>query len=690
MDKNYKNGKEIHMNEFLKPGPEVGILEWFHLNDTDHVQKAVESMKELGVKHLRTGLSWADYHTPSGEKWYDWLIPYLSEHFDILPCFLYTPPSIAIEPKSSAPPQNPKDFADFIDTILKKYGDHFEYVELWNEPNNQSEYDFVLDDSWSRFTEMIRMASYWVRQCGKKSVLGGMSPIDPNWLKHIAELGALEFIDVIGIHGFPGVFESHWNGWEYYVTKVKEVLKSSNLSPEVWITETGYSTWKYDERIQLQNFLDVLDAPVQRVYWYALTDLPQNISTVDGFHLDDREYFFGLITEGEEKKLLYRLWADGGVKNISRNAWMTGLPKFHSPNPGSRILITGGAGFIGTNLADHLLVKGMDVTIYDNLSRAGVEKNLDWLRSRHKNLKVIIADVRDKHMLEQAVCGVTHVYHLAAQVAVTSSLVNPVYDFEVNLKGTINLLEAIRKSPHQPSLIFTSTNKVYGDLNDIVLEKSSSRYYPAEPGLAETGIGEDRKLDFHSPYGSSKGAADQYILDYSRSFGIKTMVFRMSCIYGPHQFGTEDQGWVAHFILKALRKETITLFGDGLQVRDILFVEDLVRAFEAAHENIDRLQGEVYNIGGGPNNVISLLELVEMIESLHGQIIPTQFEDWRKGDQRYYVSDYRKFRKATGWQPEVQYEKGIKMLYDWLAGTWSVPVNGEHVHKQQHTTLKQL
>lgn len=668
MDKNFKNSNGKEAPEIHKSTPEVGILEWFHINDYTHVKAAVESMKEIGVKHLRTGFSWADYFTPDGVKWYDWLIPYLSAHFEVMPCFLYTPPSIAIIEKSSAPPRNPKDFADFIDTIIKRYGKHFEYVELWNEPNNQSEYDYMLDESWSQFSAMIRMASYWAKQCGKKTVLGGMSPIDPNWLKYIGDEGALEFIDVVGIHGFPDVFESHWNGWQYYISKINAVLDSQNLSPEIWITETGYSTWRYDEKNQLTKFLATLDAPVKRVYWYSLTDLPQSKSTVDGFHMDDREYHFGLITEGKEKKLLYRLWANGGISNIRQNAWMADDVVTTVKDSVKRVLITGGAGFIGTNLANALLEKGIEVTIYDNLSRDGVEKNLGWLRNRHKNLKVIIADIRDKYALENAVSNVSHVFHLAAQVAVTSSLVNPVYDFEVNLKGTLNLLEAIRNTAHKPSLIYTSTNKVYGDLNDIVLKRNSSRYYPVDPKIRKRGISEDRKLDFHSPYGSSKGAADQYILDYARTYGLRNIVFRMSCIYGPHQFGTEDQGWVAHFILQALRKEEITLYGDGMQVRDILYVMDLVRAFEMAWENIDELQGEVYNMGGGPNNIVSLLELVEMLELLHEDKIRVLYEDWRKGDQKYYVSDFSNFKDATGWEPVVSYKDGVEELYNWLAG----------------------
>ena len=666
MDNVFKNTNGSDINHTHKPAPEIGILEWFHLNDFEHVENAVSELKKMGVTHLRTAFSWADYFTPDGEDWYQWLIPYLSKHLTLLPCFLYTPPSIARAEKSSAPPKNPKDYADFIDVVLKKYGKHFEYIELWNEPNNRSEYDYMLDESWEIFIKMIRMASYWARHLGKKTVLGGMSPVDPNWLKYIADKGALEFIDVVGIHGFPDVFDSHWRGWDSAVGEIKSILNQRKLTQEIWITETGYSTWRHDERVQVEKFLDVLDVPVSRVYWYALRDLPRERATVDGFHMDDREYHFGLMDEKNRKKLLFNLWANGGIKNIRKNAWMAGGRNSAKKKNKKNILITGGAGFIGTNLANRLLENGHEVTVFDNLSRPGVEKNLEWLMTHHDNLNVIIADVRDYVKLEEAVNEASHIFHLAAQVAVTTSITEPVFDFEVNLKGTLNLLEAIRTSNHLPSLIFTSTNKVYGDLNDIGIKKNTTRYYPVDSSLEKSGINEERSLDFHSPYGSSKGAADQYILDYARTYGLKNIVFRMSCIYGPHQFGTEDQGWVAHFILKALKNEQIILYGDGMQVRDILYVEDLINAFELAWENIDQLKGKVFNIGGGPGNVVSLLELVKRLESYQTEKIKVTFKDWRKGDQKYYVSDYSRFGDATGWSPDVSFIKGVEKLYNWL------------------------
>jgi CDP-paratose 2-epimerase len=330
-------------------------------------------------------------------------------------------------------------------------------------------------------------------------------------------------------------------------------------------------------------------------------------------------------------------------------------------------LITGGAGFVGSNLANRLLASGRRVRIFDNLSRPGVEQNLQWLREHYgERLEVVVADIRDAAAVARAVAGCAQVFHFAAQVAVTTSLVRPQEDFAINAQGTLNLLEAIRARPVPPPVVMTSTNKVYGGLEDIALAVESRRYLPRDPLLRERGVSEARPLDFHSPYGCSKGTADQYVLDYSRSFGLTTTVFRMSCIYGPRQFGTEDQGWVAHFILCALQGEPITIYGDGMQVRDILFVDDLVDALLLVERHGARLSGRAFNMGGGPANAISLLDLLDRIEALHGRRPELASDEWRTGDQRYYVSDTRAFEHATGWRRRVSAEDGIARLYDWL------------------------
>jgi CDP-paratose 2-epimerase len=330
------------------------------------------------------------------------------------------------------------------------------------------------------------------------------------------------------------------------------------------------------------------------------------------------------------------------------------------------VLITGGAGFIGANLSERLLGLGHRVVILDNLSRAGVDQNASWLLQHHRrNLRIIVGDVRDTQDVRRAMEGVHHVFHLAAQVAVTTSLSDPRTDFEVNALGTLNVLEEMRRAGAR-SIIYTSTNKVYGGLEDVALKRSGERYVPVDPRIAETGISESRPLDFHSPYGCSKGAADQYVIDYGRTMGLSTLVFRMSCIYGPRQFGTEDQGWVAHFLIRALDRRPITLYGDGLQVRDVLYAEDLMDAFLGAWDNIDRLAGRAFNIGGGVANSVSLLEVIDLIGERYGKRPEIRLEPSRPGDQRYYVSDYSAFREATGWSPRTTPRAGVGELAEWL------------------------
>jgi CDP-paratose 2-epimerase len=331
-------------------------------------------------------------------------------------------------------------------------------------------------------------------------------------------------------------------------------------------------------------------------------------------------------------------------------------------------LITGGAGFVGTNLADRILGDGGRVLVFDNLSRDGVEENLRWLTDRHGDAcQVEIGDVRDRRAVARATAHANRVFHLAAQVAVTTSLDEPVHDAAVNLEGTINLLEAARACRRPPTLLFTSTNKVYGGLEDVELAERDTRYEPVDPTVLLSGIGERRPLQFCTPYGCSKGAADQYVLDYAHSYGLRTIVFRMSCIYGPHQFGNEDQGWVAHFLIRALDDEPITVFGDGKQVRDVLYVEDLVDAFLCAADDSRRLAGRAFNIGGGVENCLSLVELIDLIAEEQGRAPAVDFGPWRRGDQRYYVSDTSAFGEATGWGPAVGVDEGLEELHRWLA-----------------------
>jgi CDP-paratose 2-epimerase len=334
--------------------------------------------------------------------------------------------------------------------------------------------------------------------------------------------------------------------------------------------------------------------------------------------------------------------------------------------PRRAILITGGAGFVGTNLAHRLSSAGAMVLLLDSLARPGVERNLRWLRATHGDLvQVTIGDVRDALLVRRLVARASFVYHFAAQVAVTASLASPRPDFEVNAGGTVNVLEAARTLDDPPPVLYTSTNKVYGACARLPLVSNGTRYVPAGPAAAR-GIDEGWPLDPRTPYGCSKAAADQYVLDYARSFALPTVVLRMSCVYGPHQLGNEDQGWVAHFVRSAIEGRPVTIYGDGLQVRDVLHVDDLVDALLLARVHVRALAGQAFNVGGGPDHALSLLDLLDLLATLHGPMPAPRFEPPRPGDQRYYVSDTRRFQAASGWQPHVTIREGVTGLYRWL------------------------
>jgi CDP-paratose 2-epimerase len=332
------------------------------------------------------------------------------------------------------------------------------------------------------------------------------------------------------------------------------------------------------------------------------------------------------------------------------------------------VLVTGGAGFIGVNLADRLAREGYSVLVFDSLARPGVEENLEWLKSSHSDkISFACCDLRDRAAVGEAVRDCRAVFHFAAQVAVTTSLIEPRFDFDVNVGGTISLLESLRLNNPRAPMLFASTNKVYGNLSDVELQCEDDRYLPQDADLRGHGVDESRPLDFHTPYGCSKGAADQYVLDYARSFGLLTAVFRMSCIYGPHQMGTEDQGWVAHFVYRALADEPIVIYGDGCQVRDVLHVSDAVEAYLAGWRNAGRIAGRAFNLGGGPSNAVSLKRILRFIEARLGRTIKTEAADWRAGDQRYYVSDTRAITHELGLPPAKGWEEGVAELIEWIS-----------------------
>lgn len=330
-----------------------------------------------------------------------------------------------------------------------------------------------------------------------------------------------------------------------------------------------------------------------------------------------------------------------------------------------KILITGGAGFIGINSAYRFIKEGHQVLIYDNLSRCGTKQNIEWLKAEG-NFTFIEEDIRDFEKLKEVFKNnpdIDAVLHLAAQVAVTLSVENPRKDFEINASGTLNVCEAVRRFCPQAIILNSSTNKVYGTMKDLkIIEKDGVYKYA---NLAQ-GIPEERYLDFHSPYGCSKGAADQYVIDYARIYGVKTVNFRQSCIYGPHQFGIEDQGWLAWFAICALKKGKITIYGDGKQIRDILYIDDLIDCYLKAIEKIDQIKGEVFNIGGGPENILSPLGLIQLLQSNFDRKIDYDFSDWRAGDQKTFICDIRKAKEKLGWRPKISADKGVKKLIEWI------------------------
>ncbi|MCI0396046.1 MAG: GDP-mannose 4,6-dehydratase [Chloroflexi bacterium] len=333
-----------------------------------------------------------------------------------------------------------------------------------------------------------------------------------------------------------------------------------------------------------------------------------------------------------------------------------------------KIFITGGAGFIGCNSADYFLRQGHAVVIFDNLSRVGGRANLEWLHEQHgdHSFRFVAGDVRDYETLTSVVQGADVVLHLAGQVAVTTSVINPREDFEINALGTFNVLEAVRQHCPEAAVLYASTNKVYGGMESVRTVERETRYAYAD---FVHGIPENFPLDFHSPYGCSKGAADQYTIDYARIYGLKTLTLRQSSIFGRRQFGVEDQGWVAHFVIAAVKGWPITIYGDGKQVRDLLHVSDLIRAYELGIAQIEALKGQAFNLGGGPENTLSIwAEFGPILESLAGHPVAVTYNsDWRPGDQHVFVADICKAERKMGWRPRVAVQEGIRDLYEWVS-----------------------
>ena len=651
-----------------------GFVEWFRPGERDRVLAAVAGMRAVDASILRTHLSWATYHTAEGADWYDWLIPTLSQHFDLLPCIHYTPPSLSRTGRSSGPPVRLKDFPDFVDHVLTRYGSHFEHIELWNEPNNLLDWDWRVDPEWHLFCEMIGAAAYWTKHRGWKPVLGGPCPFDPHWFDLMGQRGVLDCVSAVGFHAFPGTWDSEaggWLGYSAHIATMQAVLEKYNPAAEVWITEAGYSTWRGDELEQVARFRSALAAPASRLYWYGWQDIPHSVAVQEGVYFDPRHYHLGITNIAGRPKMLHRILESGGVQEFNKTV-VKPIPR--TVRACGPIAIFGGAGFIGANLADSFLRSGDDVIVLDNLSRPGAERNVSWLAGTHGiRFNFVAGDIRDADIVDAVLKDARAVFHLAAQVAVTSSLVDPQEDFATNTMGTLTVLESIRRLAPAIPLVFASTNKVYGNLEDLEMSEEADCYNPVDDRIRSLGIDELRPLAFATPYGCSKGAADQYVLDYARSFGLRTAVLRKSCVYGPRQFGTEDQGWVAHFLIRALRDEPVVVFGDGKQVRDVLHVADAVTAYHSILRNIDKLAGRAFNLGGGIQNAISLRTLLDEIAVLKGSAVRVTFADKRTGDQRYFVADTRNIAQCVGWRAKIGWREGLRDLADWLAVDLDLP-----------------
>jgi CDP-paratose 2-epimerase len=646
---------------------QFGFVEWFRPGEYERTETILPELEASGAAWLRTHISWAEYLAPGGPEWFDWLLPRLARQLEVLPCIHYTPPSLSRTGRTNGAPRRLRDYADFVDVILSRYGNHFSHVELWNEPNNLLDWDWRQDSDYRLFCEMIGDAAYWVKHRGWSVVLGGPSPFDPYWLNHMGERGLLELVAAVGFHGFPGTWDSekgNWGGWDVHLSEMRAILERYNSSAEVWITEAGYSTWRKDEVEQVRRFVSALDAAADRLYWYSWRDVPHDVAVQEGLWFDARHYHLGAVENAGGHKLLARCLLEGGVGRVREMAELAAPALIGGARP---VVVTGGSGFIGANLADRLMADGEDVVIIDNLSRPNVSDNLAWLKERHgKKLRPFLADIRDPNAIRPALENAKAVFHFAAQTAVTTSLASPIDDFEVNARGTLNVLEAVRAAGGRPPVICASTNKVYGCLDQVKLIELHDTYIPAVKELRENGVDETAPLDFRTPYGCSKGVAEQYVLDYGKSFGIPTAVLRMSCVYGPRQYGTEDQGWIAHFLISAMKREKITVFGDGKQVRDVLHVDDAVDAYCRLYRSIGKAAGQAYNLGGGPGNAVSVNRVLDEAKRVLQMRIEIEHEDWRAGDQRYFVADTRLLRQQLGWEAKIEWRQGLRDLARWL------------------------
>jgi CDP-paratose 2-epimerase len=615
-----------------KGDPEVGVVQYFHIHDRDAVEHVLAGLDRLPVRQMRTAISWCDWMTEGGEEWYDWLLPQLLERFEVIPCFLYTPPALGILPKTSSPPREPQLYGEFVEMVLERYAGRLEHVELWNEPNNYIEWDWTIDPEWTIFAEMVGGAAERAARRGVKPVLGGMSPFDPNWLDLMFKRGALEHVEVVGVHGFPGTWEAVWEGWGTHIDRVQDVCDRHGSAARIWVTECGFSTWAHDEFRQLRTLVELAEAPAERVYWYSVQDLAPERPTLDGFHADERAYHFGLQRANGEPKLLARVLAAGGLPGVRE------MVEFATPpadDDAMRTLVTGGAGFIGIHLVERLAAEERPVTVLDNLSRPGSELRLRELKRRYGDLiRVEVGDVRDVFALRRCLARCEAVFHLASTVPADAPLGVP-DDLDVNLRATVMLLEEARRLDEPPAIVYASSSAVYS---------------PA------------------GPFACAKEGADQYVRDYADTFGMRTCALRFGAVYGPHQSGDQEHGWLGALVLFAAHGRPVVVFGDGRDVRDLLYVDDAVDALLRAMATPAALDGSAFDVGGGQERAASVRELVALVRRMQEDEPRFERLPWPQAEPSFYVSDHSAFTELTGWQPSVSIEDGFARLQSWVMG----------------------
>ncbi|QBQ55743.1 NAD-dependent epimerase/dehydratase family protein [Nitrosococcus wardiae] len=636
-----------------------GINEWFALGEYRQAEQLLDDACAAGFRDIRLAVTLAQWNSPKARAWYGWLIARAAERFEVVIALHRLLPHHSHQ----LPPawvHEALAYQRFFGEACNELGDSIQWLECA---------DLLGVPSWPDASpQSAGLLSKLLCESSAPSLCLGGLVLDARWLAIAYRQGLFDSVQALAFRRFS---QADKDG---ELAKVDEVLPAPQRL-ERWLTPDPIPP-RRDSGIGLLvgEWGGLLNGAVERVY-LNLTAVPAE---------GERQPGRGLRTADGKPALLGRLLQlqGGGYARVQEVAtWGQGSGKKGGRD---RELVIGGAGFIGCNVAARLAAQGHQILVLDDLSRPGTECNLEWLHQRFPNqIEVLLADVRDRDAVQYAVQRACRIFHFAAQVAVTTSLKQPFFDHDVNTVGTLNVLEAARRRRYPPGLVFTSTNKVYGDLDDLELQLTASGYAPVDDVIRSRGIDESRPLKFCSPYGCSKGAADQYVLDYARTLGLPATVLRMSCIYGPRQFGNEDQGWVAHFIRQVVSETPITFYGDGLQVRDVLYVDDLVKALLTAANHLPAIAGEAFNMGGGPQNVLSLQGLVDQLAVLHHRVPVVYRKDWRPSDQRYYVSDTSKFQRVTGWRPAIGSKEGVRQLYEWMQQELTASRPAAHSEKEQ-------